>query len=145
MTATPAERSAITTPLRATIAEEIRALLARRRINGVALAVQIGRSQSYVSRRLTGETAFDVDDLERIAKVLGVTVSQLLPDDQQGRGTGGYPFAAGQGHLRKIGHTDTHGEPTRQVPTRPPGRARKGWSGSGRPPGHPAEDLRMAA
>jgi transcriptional regulator with XRE-family HTH domain len=76
MTASPVER---TRPLRAHIAEEIRALLARRRINGVQLALRIGRSQSYVSRRLTGETAFDADDLERIAEVLGVNVVELMP------------------------------------------------------------------
>lgn len=61
------------------MAEEIRALMARRRISGVALAVKIDRSQSYVSRRLTGDVAFDLDDLERIAAVLGVTPTDLLP------------------------------------------------------------------
>lgn len=35
--------------------------------------------QSTLARRMTGETAFDLDDLEAIADVLGVTVVELLP------------------------------------------------------------------
>lgn len=77
MTSAPVEQPV--SPLRARMAEEIRALLARRRIAGVALAARIHRSQSYVSRRLTGDIPFDVDDLEAIARVLGVTVADLLP------------------------------------------------------------------
>jgi len=67
--------------LRELVAEEIRALLARRRLNGAKLAETIGRSEMYVSRRLRGETAFDIDDLEAIAKVLGVQVKALLPNE----------------------------------------------------------------
>ena len=65
--------------LRETTAEEIRTVLARRRMSGVHLAQLIGRSQSYVSRRLTGETPFDLDDVERIADALEVEVVDLLP------------------------------------------------------------------
>lgn len=64
--------------LRIVAAEEIRAQLARKRMSGVRLAAEIGRSQAYVSRRLTGETAFDVDDLELIARVLEVHPAELL-------------------------------------------------------------------
>lgn len=71
-------------PLRESTSEEIRSLMARRRVTGVTLAARIGRSQSYVSRRLTGDTAFDVDDLERIALVLGVGVHELLPSLERG-------------------------------------------------------------
>lgn len=53
--------------------------MARRRIRGVELAKAIHRSQAYVSRRLNGETAFDLDDLELIAEALGVKVADLLP------------------------------------------------------------------
>jgi len=48
--------------LKLTVAEEVRVLLARRRLSGVKLAELIGRSQVYVSRRLRGEVAFDVED-----------------------------------------------------------------------------------
>src|SRR5690348_6844413 len=66
--------------LRAAVAEEVRALLARRRISSVKLAAQIGRSQAYVSRRLNGDVAFDLDDLENIARVLRVRVTDLVPE-----------------------------------------------------------------
>lgn len=65
--------------LREQVAEEVRVLLARRRTSATALAKTLGVSQTYVWRRLTGETAFDLDDLERIANALGVTVLDLLP------------------------------------------------------------------
>lgn len=64
--------------MRQRVAEEIRVMLARRRMSGSELARQIGASQPYVSRRLTGEIAFDVDDLEAIAAALEVTPVQLL-------------------------------------------------------------------
>lgn len=65
--------------LREGVAEEVRALLARRRLAAGKLAQAIGKSEMYVSRRLRGETAFDVDDLQAIAGVLEVTVLELLP------------------------------------------------------------------
>ncbi|SCL43221.1 Cro/C1-type HTH DNA-binding domain-containing protein [Micromonospora pallida] len=68
--------------LRHLVAEEIGAHLGRRRMSGAKLARAIERSEMYVSRRLRGETAFDLDDLERIAEVLGVTVTDLLPADK---------------------------------------------------------------
>lgn len=64
--------------LRGQVAEEVRSWMARRRLSGVRLAQQIDRTQAYVSRRLTGEVAFDVDDLERIAQALDVPVARLF-------------------------------------------------------------------
>ena len=54
-------------------------LLARKRLSASELARRIDVTQPYISRRLTGEIAFDVDDLARIAKALDVPVSQLFP------------------------------------------------------------------
>ena len=65
-------------PLREVVAEEVRALLGRRNMRHIELARRIGRSHTYVGRRLSGETAFDVDDLEQIAKVLGVSAESLV-------------------------------------------------------------------
>lgn len=65
--------------LRERAAEEIRVLLARRRISAAELARRTGMKQSTMARRMTGETAFDLDDLEAIAAVLGVDVTELLP------------------------------------------------------------------
>ncbi len=54
-------------------------LLARKMMTGADLAAAIGRSPMYVSRRVRGEVAFDLDDMERLAGVFGVEVSDLLP------------------------------------------------------------------
>lgn len=62
------------------IAEEVRALLGRRRMSASTLARQMGVTQRYVSRRLTGDAPFDANDLQRIAGTLGVPVRALLPD-----------------------------------------------------------------
>lgn len=78
MTTEPAPSGSAAT-LREGIAEEVRALLARRRMSGVQLAKRIGKSHTYVSRRLTGETAFDADDLEQIAHALDAQPTDLLP------------------------------------------------------------------
>lgn len=67
-------------------AEEVRVLLARKRISAVQLAKLMGVSQPYLSRRLNGAVAFDLDDIEKIAEVLGVDPLGLLP---KGIGTGG--------------------------------------------------------
>jgi transcriptional regulator with XRE-family HTH domain len=66
--------------LREQVAEEVRALLARKLMTGADLATAIGRSPMYVSRRVRGEVAFDIDDMQRIAEALGVPLLQLLPE-----------------------------------------------------------------
>jgi transcriptional regulator with XRE-family HTH domain len=73
--ATPTERPM---SLREATAEEIRALLARRRKSHNWLAAQIRHSAAYLSRRMTGDTAFDLDDLERIAAALGVSAADII-------------------------------------------------------------------
>jgi transcriptional regulator with XRE-family HTH domain len=67
------------TPIRAQVAEELRALLGRRRMSATELARRVGATQPYIWRRMSGEIAFDLDDLQKIAVVLGVSVSDLLP------------------------------------------------------------------
>jgi transcriptional regulator with XRE-family HTH domain len=68
-----------TATLSALVAEEIRALMARRRMSGRQLAGQLGVSPSWVSYRLTGTQPIDVNDLALIAKALEVGVHELLP------------------------------------------------------------------
>lgn len=72
-------------PMRELIAEEIRALMGRRKVGVSELARRIGVSQPYLSRRLSGEVAIDVDDLARIAAELSVDVIALFPRSSQGR------------------------------------------------------------
>jgi transcriptional regulator with XRE-family HTH domain len=76
-----ATRSDGQSTLREAVAEEVRATLARRRMSASALARTLGKSQTYVWRRLSGETALDTDDLEAIAGVLRIPVVELLPED----------------------------------------------------------------
>jgi transcriptional regulator with XRE-family HTH domain len=71
--------------LRESVAEEIRVLLARRMMSASELGRRVGMTQPYISRRLTGETAFDIDDLAKIADALGVEVAELLPRPNEGR------------------------------------------------------------
>lgn len=60
------------------IAAEVRAEMGRARVNGSQLARKLNRSHTYVWRRLSGEVAFDVAELEDVAGALGVPVSKFL-------------------------------------------------------------------
>jgi transcriptional regulator with XRE-family HTH domain len=66
--------------LRVSLAREIRAAMAREGLSGVRLGNIIGKSQPYVSRRLSGRLAFDVDDLEVIGRILNVSPSDLIAE-----------------------------------------------------------------
>lgn len=59
-------------------AANVRAEMARKRISQTKLAESLGWSQGAVSRRLSGRVALDLDELERIADQLGVTISELI-------------------------------------------------------------------
>lgn len=61
------------------VAEEIRALLGRRGISKSELARRLGVSHTWVTNRITGDQEIGVNELERIAVILGVTASDLLP------------------------------------------------------------------
>jgi len=61
------------------VAEEIRAVLGRRRMSGRQLANALGVSQTWMSTRLSGATPIDLNDLDRIARVFGLDVAALLP------------------------------------------------------------------
>jgi transcriptional regulator with XRE-family HTH domain len=80
MTTTPEGRTATLSEL---IAEEIGALLGRRRWSQAQLARAIGRTPMWVSLRLRGQQPFDVDDLVLIAGALSVGVHDLLPPPEQ--------------------------------------------------------------
>jgi transcriptional regulator with XRE-family HTH domain len=71
--------------LRQSVAGEVRAHLARRRLSGRQAALRLGWTQPYMSRRLTGDVPFDVADLEAIGDLLGVRpeVFFLGPDDDE--------------------------------------------------------------
>lgn len=68
------------------VAEEIRALMARRRASGRDLAGKLGVSPSWISYRLSGKQPIDVNDLMLIARALGVEVHELLPPPEIAKG-----------------------------------------------------------
>ena len=78
MTTETPERKA---PLRSVVAGEIRAWLGRRDMTRAELERRLNRAHPYLSRRMSGDIAFDVDDLEGIASALGVSVTTLFRQD----------------------------------------------------------------
>ena len=67
----------------AAIAEEIRAMMARRRMSGRELARRLDVSPAWVSYRLSGVQEIGVNDLSRIARLLQVHMVDLLPRDER--------------------------------------------------------------
>lgn len=65
---TPAER----------VAAEVRAALARQGKPSKYVGEVLGLTRSSVSRRLSGEIPFDVDELHKLADALGVSVATFL-------------------------------------------------------------------
>lgn len=61
------------------VAAEINRLLTERGWSGRELARQAGIPPATVTRKLADLTAFDVDDLAKIAAALGVPLRDLLP------------------------------------------------------------------
>lgn len=61
------------------IGREIHAEMIRQGLTQEDLAERLGRSQQWVSRRITGRTPVDAADVEQIAAALGVPLTRLLP------------------------------------------------------------------
>ncbi len=72
------------TSLSHAVAAEIQAQRARGRVGGdrvlseTAIGEAIGRSQSYVNRRMRGVEPWELDDLEALAPLLGTTVRDII-------------------------------------------------------------------
>lgn len=64
--------------LTSSTAQAVRQHLRQRGLSQTAAALALGLSQQAVSDRLTGRTPFTLADLERLAVLLGVPVSELL-------------------------------------------------------------------
>ena len=60
------------------VGANVRAEMARRRMLQGALAEHLHLSQTGVSKRLAGETPFDINELVAIARLLEVELCQLL-------------------------------------------------------------------
>lgn len=61
------------------VAEEILALLGRRRMSQAQLARRLGQKPMWMSDRLRGAQQIGLNDLQRIAVALGVEVHDLIP------------------------------------------------------------------
>ena len=72
----------MTTSLQEHVAREVRAELGRQRMTQGALAAALGRSEAYTTRRLSGEVAFKLDELEHVADILRVPVTGFIPLDR---------------------------------------------------------------
>ena len=62
------------------VAEEVRAMMGRRRVTGKQVAAAIGVSQPQASARINGAVAWSVDDVYAVAALLDCKVADLLPD-----------------------------------------------------------------
>lgn len=61
-----------------TVARNLSGELARHRKTQAALAKELGMSEKTVSERLRGKGAFDTDQLEKTATMLGMSLYQLM-------------------------------------------------------------------
>jgi transcriptional regulator with XRE-family HTH domain len=57
---------------------EIKVAMVRKGISGRELARRLSTSQTWVSTRLTGITPLNINDLDKIARALGVSAAELL-------------------------------------------------------------------
>lgn len=60
------------------VAGEVRAEMARQQRYGTWMAKQMRMTQSAWSRRVTGDLPFDVDQLDRVAAILDVPITQFI-------------------------------------------------------------------
>jgi transcriptional regulator with XRE-family HTH domain len=86
--------------LSAAVGKEIRKRLIDLDMTQVQLAAKIGENEMWMSRRLRGAQPIDLNDLERIADVLDIDVTDLLPQ-REGRliTVGGAPRPTPRGDL----------------------------------------------
>lgn len=74
-----AERTPVELSGRHLIAGEVRAILARRKINSNTLPLIAGRTQTYWYSRLNAKIAFSADDLATLSVALGLPMSDFVP------------------------------------------------------------------
>lgn len=69
----------------------VRRCMDDRRLSQTKLATSMGKTQSWLSRRLSGDQSFRLRDLDRLSDIFGVTVPELFFDEygQWDRRSGG--------------------------------------------------------
>jgi transcriptional regulator with XRE-family HTH domain len=87
-----------------TVAAEVRAWLGRRNRSGRSLAQELGWTEPYLSRRLTGSVPFDVADLLAVASLLDVPVTVFFDTPALAYPGGSISALIHPLHLRKLRH-----------------------------------------
>ncbi|WPH57924.1 immunity repressor [Gordonia phage RayTheFireFly] len=59
------------------IARRLRGFLAEEQVPAIRLAQELGLTQSKLARRMTGNVAFSIDELDTISRVLGIRFEWL--------------------------------------------------------------------
>ena len=65
-------------PFAKAVSAEVRSVMARHRVSGAQLASRIGRSQTYIAKRLRDDVPFSANDIEDICEVLEEDLLMLL-------------------------------------------------------------------
>lgn len=78
MTSVPSGSQPKPGPFARAVSDEIRLAMTRRRLSGAQIALMIGRSQSYISKRLRSDAAFTANDVEDICRALQEDLLGLL-------------------------------------------------------------------
>jgi transcriptional regulator with XRE-family HTH domain len=77
------------------VAAEVRAQMARQQVTGKSIARELSLSQQSISLRLTGKVPFDISELAQVARILGVRIASLIPEEFDAIHAG-KPVSAGQ-------------------------------------------------
>uniref|UniRef100_UPI00397CE477 helix-turn-helix domain-containing protein n=1 Tax=Nocardia sp. A7 TaxID=2789274 RepID=UPI00397CE477 len=65
------------------VTANVRALFARHNVSAARVSDVLGWSQAYMSRRMSGKTAWDIEDLDAIALMFEVPLESLTADPPQ--------------------------------------------------------------
>lgn len=95
-------------------------MLVRRDMKQTELAARLGVNEMWLSRRLRGAQPIDLNDLARIAEVLGVTAADLLPGRREGHVVyvGGAQRQTTQPYSGQPKRTSPFSQPKRTSPKR---------------------------
>lgn len=97
------------------VAGNIRAEAARRGMTQVALARALGMSQSAVTTRWRGVARWQLDELDAVADILGVSVQDLVTDFTESRTPTGGSHRGGLPRARR----DSNPQPSDWYPLAP--------------------------
>ena len=102
------------TNIDALIGERVHQQMWRVRVTQATVASAIGVDAAAVSRRLRGRTAWKAGELYALARLLGTTVGELLPDPRE--------LSQVEGMTREDGAAEFRCTPARVNATRPASR-----------------------